>query len=132
MNEQSSTTVTEAMDTEVVIIDGMATISEAIEVMVNKKTSTLIIDKRHDQDEYGILLAADIANQVLAQNKAPERINAYEIMSKPILFVRPDMDIRYCSRFFKRFGISQAPVIDHGTIIGIVSYDSMIIKGMTR
>jgi predicted transcriptional regulator len=132
MNEKTTTTVREAMDTEVVIIDGMATISEAIGVMVAKKTSTLIIDKRHDQDEYGILLAADIANHVLAQNKAPERINAYEIMSKPILFVRPDMDIRYCSRFFKRFGISQAPVIDHGTIIGIVSYDSMIIKGMTR
>jgi len=132
MNEPANITVREAMDTDVVIIDGMATVSEAIEVMVSKKTSTLIIDKRHDQDEYGILLAADIANHVLAQNKAPERINAYEIMSKPILFVRPDMDIRYCSRFFKRFGISQAPVIDHSTIIGIVSYDSMIIKGMTR
>lgn len=128
MKEFRDIKVSDVMVTEVVIIDGLTTISEAIKLMAEKKTSTLIVDKRHEHDEYGILIAADVATQVLGQDRPPERINAYEIMSKPILFVRPGMDIRYCARFFNRFKISRAPVIDHGRIVGIVSYDSMILR----
>lgn len=131
MKEFRDIKVADVMTTNLVIVDGLTTIAEAIKLMAEKETNTLIIDKRHEEDEYGIIIAADIATQVVGQNRPPERISVYEIMSKPILFVRPGMDIRYCARFFSRFKISRAPVIDHGSIIGIVSYDSMILKSVS-
>ncbi len=39
------------------------------------------------------------------------------------------MDIRYCARMFRGFGISTAPVIEGCEIKGIVAYDQLVMKG---
>ena len=76
---------------------------------------------------------ADIAKEVLAKSRAPERCNVYEIMSKPVLSVKPEMHIRYCARMFHNFGISAAPVIScEGDIKGIVAYDELVLKGLAE
>ncbi len=75
-------------------------------------------------------MLADIAREVLAKDRAPERVNVYEIMSKPVITVHPDMDIRYCARLFDKFGLSRAPVTKRGQIMGIVSYTDMVLRGM--
>ena len=76
------------------------------------------------------MLLSDIAKQVLARNKAPERINIYEIMAKPVVSVDPQMDIRYCARLFENIGIGRAPVIDNGKVIGIVGYTDIVLHGV--
>lgn len=96
------------------------------------ETKTLIVDKRHDDDEYGIVLLSDIAKHVLAVDRSPDRVNVYEIMTKPVVTVRPDMDIRYCARLFDRLGLSRAPVLRHGKVVGIVSFTDMILRGFFR
>jgi predicted transcriptional regulator len=57
-------------------------------------------------------------------------VNIYEIMSKPVISVHPDMDIRYCTRLFDRFGLSRAPVLENQQIIGLVSYTDIVLKGL--
>jgi CBS domain-containing protein len=112
------------------IVDGMDTVAMALERMRHVDTKSLIVRKRHEDDEYGVVLISDIARQVLAKDRAPERVNIYEVMSKPILSVAPDMDIRYCARLFARFDLSRAPVIEGNEVIGIVSLTDLVIKGM--
>jgi len=112
------------------MVDGMATVAEALETMKHVETKTLIINKRHDDDVFGIVTLTGIARSVLAVDRAPERVNIYEIMTKPALTTTPDMDIRYCARLFDHFGLSRAPVIEHGKICGIVSLTDMVLKGM--
>jgi predicted transcriptional regulator len=51
-------------------------------------------------------------------------------MAKPVLTVRPDMDIRYCARLFDNFGISHAPVVENDKIVGIVSYYLLVLQGL--
>jgi predicted transcriptional regulator len=51
-------------------------------------------------------------------------------MSKPVMSVDPQMDVRYCIKLFDRFGISRAPVIENGKIIGLVSYTDIVLKGV--
>lgn len=86
--------------------------------------------KRHPDDEYGVVLISDIARHVLARDRAPDRVNIYEIMSKPVITVSPDMDIRYCARLFARFDLSRAPVVADDEVVGIVSLTDLVIKGM--
>ncbi len=124
--------VRDVMKQQIDIVDGMTTVSEALHTMKHVETKCLIIDKRHDNDEYGMVLIADIAKQVLAKDRAPDRVNVYEIMSKPVLTVDPDMDIRYCARLFERFGLSRAPVVDQGKLLGIISYTDMVLRGLCR
>lgn len=112
------------------IIDGMTTVSEALKKMKHIETKTLIVDKRDEYDEYGVVLISDIAKQVLAKDRAPDRVNVYEVMAKPVISVDPKMDIRYCARLFENFGLSRAPVIENGKMIGIISFTDMVLRGM--
>ena len=122
--------VRDVMKKEVDIIDGMVTITDALKKMKHVDTKVLIIDKRHDDDEYGVVLLSDIAKQVLAEDRSPDRVNVYEVMSKPAISVDPDMDIRYCARLFEKFGLSRAPVLDNRKIVGIISFTDMVLKGL--
>jgi predicted transcriptional regulator len=123
--------VHEVMKTDVDIVDGMTTVTDALNNMKYPETRTLIVDKRHEDDEFGVVMFRDIAKRVLAPDLSPQRINMYEIMSKPVLGVNPQMDVRYCTKLFDRFGISRAPVIENGKIIGLVSYSDIVLKGVT-
>ena len=122
--------VKDVMKTDVDVVDGMLTVAEALRLMKHPETRTLIVDKRNENDEYGIVLFGDLARQVLAQNRSPERVNVYEVMSKPVVGVDPQMDIRYCTRLFDKFGLSRAPVLDNGRIVGLVSYTDIVVKGL--
>ena len=122
--------VREVMKSEVDIVDGMTTVAAALKNMKHPDTRTLIINKRHADDEFGVVMFRDIAKRVLAPDLSLERINMYEIMSKPVIAVDPAMDVRYCIKLFDRFGLSRAPVIEEGRIIGLVSYTDIVLKSV--
>lgn len=122
--------VENVMSNTYVMVDGLMTVAEGIQLAKQKQVKALIVKKRHDDDEYGIVLMNDIAKKVLAQNRPTERTNIYEIMTKPALSVSPDMNVKYCARLFERFGISRAPVIKNGQIVGMVSYNNIVLNGM--
>ncbi len=129
MSDRKIVRVRDVMKTDFDMIDGKLTVKDALDAMKHVETKTLLVEKRHDDDEYGIVLLSDIAKQVLAKDRSPERVNVYEIMSKPVISVPPDMDIRYCARMFEQFGLSRATVIEAGRVVGVVSFTDMVMKG---
>ena len=132
MSDSDWIPVKQVMRTEIPFVDGRMTVLEALRVMKKEKVTSLIVNKRFDRDEWGMLLFSDIARQVIARDRAPERVNVYEIMAKPVISLRPDMDIRYCARLFSRFGISHAPVVEEDKVVGVVSYYLLVLEGLTN
>jgi len=122
--------VRDCMKSEVTEIDGRMDVLSAMKVMKEVSATSLIVKRRDEKDEYGMLLFSDIAKKVIGQDRAPERVNVYEIMAKPVVTVRPDMHIRYCARLFENFGIGHAPVEENGKIIGMVSYYRLVLYGL--
>jgi len=131
-SERKVIRVREVMKQQFDMIDGRVTVMEALRTMKHVETKSLIVEKRHDDDEYGMVLISDIAREVLAKDRSPDRVNVYEIMAKPLLPVDPDMDIRYCARYFEKFGLSRAPVVENRKVIGIISYTDMVLKGLVH
>lgn len=124
--------VREVMKTDFSTIDGSATVSDALKLMKAQKTSVLVVNKRHEYDEFGLVTSGDIARHVLAKDRAPDRVNVYEIMSCPVIQVSPDMDIRRCSRLFANYNLVRAPVVENGKVIGMVSPNALVLDGMYR
>jgi predicted transcriptional regulator len=122
--------VRDVMKTEFGLIEGSATIYEALLQMKKLRTSLLVVDKRHVDDEYGLLLVSDIARQVLALDRSPKRVNVYEVMAKPAVYVDPEMDIRYCSRLFARFDLVRALVVEEKKILGTISPNLLVLDGI--
>jgi predicted transcriptional regulator len=114
-------------------IDSMATVQQALQTMQHVETKTLIVKKRHPDDVIGMLTLPTIAKEVIAKDRAAERVNVYEIMSKPALTVSPDMDIRYCARLFDQFHLARAPVVDQDdNVIGVISLTDMVLRGLCQ
>jgi signal-transduction protein with cAMP-binding, CBS, and nucleotidyltransferase domain len=130
MSQTELVRVRDVMKTEFDVVDGLDTVADALRGMRHVETKALIVRRRHDHDEPGIVELEDIATDVLARHRAPERVNIYEIMHKPLLGVDPEMDIRYCARLFERYRLNRAAVVENRDVIGIVSYADIVIKGM--
>ena len=130
MSDLNRVTVRQVMRAEVTEVDGSIDVMEAMRIMKRVGATSLIVKKRHEQDEYGMLQFSDIAKQVIAKDRAPERVNVYEIMAKPVVTVRPEMNIRHCARLFEKFGISHAPVVENEAVVGVVSYYLLVLGSL--
>lgn len=130
MNEKKIVRVRDVMRRDYDIVDGMLTVKDALDAMKHPENKCMIVEKRHEDDEYGLLLVSDVARKVLALDRAPDRVNVYEIMQKPIIFVDPNMDIRYCARLLERFELTRTPVIENNRVVGIVSFTELVMGGM--
>lgn len=130
MSQKPIVRVRDVMKSDFDMVDGMDTVADVLKNSKHPGSKCFIVNIRHDDDEYGIVLLSDIAKHVLARDKSPDRVNIYEIMSKPVISVDPDMDIRYCTRLFDNFGLSRAPVVEHKKVIGIVGYTDIVLRGV--
>lgn len=119
--------VADIMTTDVLTIRSSATVSRAVKVMREKAIHTLIVERRHPQDAYGIITDSDIINEVVACGKNPQEVKIYEIMTKPCLVLNPDLGVEYAAKLFKNLGIRCAPVIK-GELLGIVSVFDILNK----
>jgi CBS domain-containing protein len=132
MSTKDYVTVAEVMTPSVQTIDGLASVEDAIDLMRKHGISSLVIDRRHEGDEYGLLVVSDIATKVIGEDRSPGRSNVYEIMSKPVLAVDRDMDIKYAIRLLARFGVSRALVTDQGALVGMVTLRDLVLRYVPR
>ena len=129
MSEKSYVKVEDVMSTNIATIDATATVQEAVVKMRDAGVSSLVAERRDASDEYGLVVVSDIAKHVIAENRSPERVNVYEIMSKPVLTVPKDMNIRYAVRLLVQFGLSRGLVVDeHRAPVGIVTLRDLVLR----
>lgn len=122
------TKAADIMTTEVATISGSATIADAVKLMKFKGLHSLIVERRTEEDAYGILTDTDISNKVVAYGKDPKDVKVYEVMIKPCIVINPDLVVEYVARLFALTGIDRAPVI-RGDLLGIVSVTDILQKG---
>jgi len=129
MSEKSYVKVEDVMSTTIATIDATATVQEAVVKMRDAGVSSLVAERRDATDEYGLVVVLDIAKHVIAENRSPERVNVYEIMSKPVLTVPKDMNIRYAVRLLVQFGLSRGLVVDERRApVGIVTLRDLVLR----
>lgn len=115
------------MTEEVATVKGSATVADAAKLMKFKGIHSLIVERRYEEDAYGIVTDTDIASKVVAFGKDPKTVRVYEIMTKPCVVVNPDLAVEYVARLFTQANIDRAPVIK-GELLGIVSVRDILTK----
>ncbi|MEG3918274.1 CBS domain-containing protein [Microcoleus sp. T3_A4] len=115
------------MTTDVVTIRGSATVAEAVAMMNDLCLRALIVERRHEQDAYGIVTETDIVYKVAAYGVDPKKVRVFEIMTKPCITVNPDLGVEYVARLFANTRIRRAPVIKD-ELVGIISVTDILTK----
>lgn len=129
MKQEPYIKVVEVMTRDLHTIDSMATVRTAMEKMAGEHVSSLVVERRDERDEYGMIVVTDIARKVVAANLSFDRVQVYEVMSKPVVYVDPEMDLRYAIRLLVRFGLSRALVLGPDRQIqGMVTLRDMVLR----
>lgn len=130
MSEENIICVRNVMTPSPVMVDGLATISEAAALLREHGISCVVVDKRHDGDEYGLLSIPEIANHIVSQERAAERVSVYELMTKPVVSVDVAMNIKYAVRLLVRYNLTRALVLDAGKVAGIVTLRDLALAAL--
>lgn len=128
MNDNSYLRVEDVMSTNLHVIEGLATTLEAINMMREHGVNSLAVMRRDEDDEAGILLLRDIAVKVVAQNRSTERVNVYEVMTKPAFTLPPRMMVRNAVMLMVEHIVGRALVVDNDrNPIGIVTLRDLVL-----
>jgi len=120
--------VRQVMNPAPVCIAGLASVQEALETMKANDISSLIVERRDPQDEFGIVLLTDVAREVIGQSRSITRTSVYEIMVKPAPAVDADMNIKYAIRHMSRLGLSHCLVLEGRELVGLVSLRQLALR----
>jgi signal-transduction protein with cAMP-binding, CBS, and nucleotidyltransferase domain len=126
------TRVEDVMRTSLHIISGLATVQSAVEEMSRHHVSSLIIERRQEGDEYGVVTVQDIASNVVAINRSAARTSVYEIMTKPALTISAEMNVKYAIRLLARLGVSRALVMSGRELVGLVTLRDLVLSFAQR
>ena len=123
--------VQDVMTTELHTVDGLASVDEAMQLMRQHAVSSLVVSRRDKDDEVGLLEVADVAAEVVARNRPPERVSVYEAMTKPVVTLPPGMLTRYAVRLLVKQGLTRAVVVnDDRDAVGMVTLRDLVLAGM--
>lgn len=111
----------DVMSKNVVTIEGIQSVANAIKIMRDKGVSCLIVNRRSPEDAYGMVTRADIVNKIIDAGKDPHEVLVFEIMSKPLITVSPGLALKYCARLMNHAHVRRLVVFDGNEILGILS-----------
>ena len=124
--------VSDVMQTSLHVVNGLASVQSAIEEMNRHRVSSLVIERRHDDDEYGVVTVRDIAAEVIATDRSTERTSVYEIMTKPALVISANMNVKYAIRLLARLGLGRALVNDGEKLAGLVTLRDLVLSHVEK
>jgi len=111
--------VDDVMIEDVITVDSDATVMEAVELMNKHEIGCLIVTRKGKA--VGIVTERDFLRRVLAESRDPKKTRVRQIMSKPLIFGEPDMDIEDAARLMFRKKIKKLPVVENGRLLGLVT-----------
>lgn len=124
--------VKDLMQTNVVTIDCRATVREAINLMSTKGVKSLVVDKRHDHDAYGIVTYSTIVKTIIAEQGDIDLLNVYDIATKPVVTVGQDLAVNAVAQLMINMKIKRVVVIDNNTMLGLLTMHDLVSDVMDQ
>jgi len=104
-------------------IDARKTVLEAAKLMSAYGRGSLIVNE--GTSAHGIITEKDLIRRVLAKN-LPYTTRVEEVMSKPLITVEADMDIKDAARLMLIKKIRRLPIEENGELIGTINSNDIL------
>ncbi|MBH63850.1 MAG: hypothetical protein CL569_15670 [Alphaproteobacteria bacterium] len=116
------------MQTDAHTVEPPASTRGGLQLMARFGVSSLVIERHDERDELGLIAVSDIARDVIAKNRSLDRVDAYEVMTKPVVTLDADMDVKYAARLLSDLHLSRDLVVDHDrNLVGIATLRDMVL-----
>jgi CBS domain-containing protein len=115
--EDIDTPVSEIMTTPVRTVEPDVTVAEAATTLAEAGIGSLVVGT--DRID-GILTESDVVGSVAAEHD-PASTTVADLMSDPVVTVRPDETVRVAGERMGHNGVKKLPVAEDGRAVGIVT-----------
>ncbi len=106
---------------KIVTISPFATVRELINMMEDHNVRSVIVDRTSENDAYGIVTYTNILRAIYGNDGDMDLLNVYDIHTKPLVQVVPDLDIRYAAQLMINHNIKHLSVTWEGKLTGVIS-----------
>jgi CBS domain-containing protein len=121
-------TVKDWMINLVVYVDPDATVADALALMRRRYIHSLIVSKKEDYPEYGILTSTDICDKIVAQGRNPATTRVRDVCTAPLIVVKPEMSLQECAQVMGQHHFHHLPVEDDDSnLVGMVSATDFLV-----
>lgn len=120
--------VKDVMSKTIVSVSGMDSVASVAKLMKEKNLHGVMVDRRDEDDAYGMISQRNIVFKVLAEQLDPEDVPVHKVMTKPCITVNPSLNVVYAARLMANTGINRAPVIEEHKLLGIISIRDLMTK----
>lgn len=124
--EQSPRLVRDFMVTDVATISPMASLREALHEMRRCRVKSLVVEKAHAHDAYGILTYTSMLKTIVAEEGDIDLANVYDVMNKPAISVPEGMEVKYAARLMVSQSIRRVIVMRNDELVGIVTMSDIV------
>jgi CBS domain-containing protein len=122
--------ILETKGTDVLRIDGSATVLDAVKRMVEANVGSLLVDE--DGSLAGIVTERDYLRRVTLEGRDENDTPVREIMTSPLVYVTPDTSIDECMAVMTERRIRHLPVLtEKREVAGVISIGD-IVKYQSR
>ncbi len=122
MSEERPLLARDIMVSDPVTVNPETTVYQIARMMAEKNIGSVIVVENNKV--VGIVTEEDLIRRVLAEGRDPNRTRAGDIMSRPVVHVSPDTEVKEVALLMARLGIGHIPVIDGNKLVGIIAeYD---------
>jgi CBS domain-containing protein len=101
-----------------------ASVFEAIRIMAEKAVGALVV--LEGSKLMGIISERDYARKVILQGRSSKDTSCREIMTGRVFYVAPERTLDECMALMSEKRIRHLPVIEGGSLVGIVSIGDCI------
>ena len=116
--------VEDIMVEEVITVEADATVMRAVKLMNKHEIGCLIVTK--SRKPIGIVTERDLLKRVLAECRKPEKTRIWEVMSAPLVFGGPNMDVEDAVKFMLKMKIKKLPIVKKGGLLGLVTLTDLV------
>jgi len=111
--------VKDVMIKEIITVNPTTKIRDAVDLM-NKNGIGCLVVIRKDKP-VGIMTERDVLKKIVCGCMNPEQTRVSEIMSKPLIFGRVDMDWLEAVKLMLERNIKKLPILDGERLVGLVT-----------
>jgi CBS domain-containing protein len=119
--------IAEVMTPDPVAMTDAATLHAAAVAMRDRDIGDVVVTKP-DGDVCGIITDRDIVVRAIAEGVDPFSATLEDVCSEDLVTVRPDDAIATAVRTMEEHAIRRLPVMDNGTLVGIVSIGDLAVE----
>ena len=125
-SKDTPTLVRDLMIKQVATISPLATVREAMRAMRQYRVRSLVVDKGHPHDAYGIITYTGIIKTIVAEEGDIDLVNVYDVATKPVITVYGDMEVKYVAKLMINQGVRRVVVLNNNELEGIITMSDII------